>query len=61
MSWWDNIMDGVKKEGAEHAEIGVFYPPYPGSDDPEDEDYNRAYQEGFNARRKELGDKFQWA
>ena len=40
---------------------GVFNWPYQsGPDDPQNEAENAAYKEGFDQRRKELGDAFKW-
>jgi len=55
------MLDECRRDGSADADNGVFDLPYPGSDDPEDEDYNHAYKEGFDTRRKELGDKFEWS
>jgi len=59
--WWESMLDECRRDGSADADNGVFDLPYPGSDDPEDEDYNHAYKEGFDTRRKELGDKFEWS
>lgn len=59
--WWERLMDCYKSEGGKDAEFGVFEPPNPGSDDPQDDAENAAYKRGFDERRKELGDKFEWA
>ena len=58
--WWDDMLAECEADGAKDAESGAFDPPYPGSDDEQDLAMNRAYQRGFNQRRKELGDKFRW-
>ena len=60
MDWYDDMLNVRLHDGMRDAELGTFDPPYPGSDDPQEQDENRAYQQGFNQRRKELGDKFEW-
>jgi len=60
-STWDSLLDECRRDGASDADNGVFDLPYPGSDDPEDEYYNYVYKEGFDAKRKQLGDKFEWS
>ena len=59
-NWWTEILDLYRKDGAISADKGEFDAPYPGSEDPEDQEANWAYKQGFNQRRKELGDKFKW-
>jgi len=59
--WWDTMLEGRTDDGRRDADEGKFDPPYPGSDDPQDEDENGAYERGFKQRRKELGDAFKWA
>lgn len=49
-------LDGIKD-----AEKGVYNPPHSSDDDPQDQQENHAYKEGFEARRKELGGRFKWA
>lgn len=58
--WWEQHLNNYKLEGQMDAENGVFEPPHPSDEDPQDEDENIAYKSGFLARRKELGDKFRW-
>ena len=50
-----------RQDGKKDADRGLFNPPYPGSDDAQDQEENWAYKEGFNSRRKELGPRFNWA
>jgi hypothetical protein len=58
--WWQNELAADRAAGRSDADKGVYNPPYPGSDDPGDQDQNSAYHEGFQARRHELGSKFEW-
>lgn len=57
---WAKLMAEHEQDGARDAERGYIDFPYPGSDDPQEQDENRAYQRGFNRRRKELGEMFEW-
>ena len=59
--WWDEMLESRREDGRRDAEQGKHEPPYPGSGDPQDEDENAAYDDGWHQRRKELGDAFQWA
>lgn len=58
--WWERQRAEFKQDGRNDADRGLFRLPYPGTDDPSDEESNIAYQRGFMERRKELGDKFEW-
>ena len=53
-------MSRCEKAGRADADRGRFDPPHGGTADPIDEAENEAYRRGFMARRKELGDKFEW-
>ena len=59
--WWENILQAHEDAGRADAVIGKYEPPYPGSNDPQDEDENAAYDGGFKRGRNELGDSFKWA
>jgi hypothetical protein len=59
--WWADLLKENFEQGQKDADKGMFDPPYPGSDDPQDETENTAYADGFSARRKELGESFKWA
>lgn len=58
--WWNKLLNERFADGRRDAERGRCELPYPGSQDPQDEDENLAYRRGFDARRQELGDKFRW-
>lgn len=58
--WYGTMLEERTNDGRRDADEGTFDPPYHGSDDPQDEDENAAYERGFQQRRKELGDAFQW-
>ena len=58
--WYSEMLKQRENDGAADAEKGRFNWPYPASDDPNDEDENLAYSRGFDRRRRELGDKFEW-
>lgn len=58
--WWDELLAERFRDGQRDAEHGRFESPYPGSQDPQDEDENLAYRRGFDQRRRELGDAFRW-
>jgi len=60
MGWWESLLEQYRRDGASDADYGVFDLPY-FQDDPEGEEYNHAYIEGFRKRRKELGEKFKWS
>lgn len=59
--WWDALLAEIASQARADANLGVYEPPYPVSDDPTDEEENYIYKREFNKRRKELGDKFKWA
>lgn len=59
--WWEEMLNEREDDGRSDAGKGVFEPPHPGSDDPQDEAENWAYEIGWNDQRKELGDAFKWA
>ena len=58
--WYDQQLAEYKEDGRKDADKGLYRPPYPGTDDPTDEDLNDIYKAGFMERRWELGDKFEW-
>lgn len=58
--WWTQLINDHKNDGKAAADNGVYDPPYPGSEDPQDEIENLAYDKGFNERRSELGVNFKW-
>jgi hypothetical protein len=59
--WWKNAIREYELDGRRDADLGRFMPPYPGeTDDPTDQEFNMAYERGFNTKRTELGDAFQW-
>lgn len=58
--WWKKQIAEYEQDGMRDAEKGTYRPPYPGTDDPSDEEMNLVYKRGFMKRRKELGDKFEW-
>ena len=58
--WWDDLLAERKRDGCSAAETGIYDPPYPNSDDPQDEAENAAYKQGFQQRRKELGEAFKF-
>ena len=58
--WWEVLLAQRMADGMTGANEGNFDPPYPGSDDPQEQDENRAYWRGFMKRRKELGSEFRW-
>ncbi len=57
---WLLLLNARYAAGWLDAEAGMYDPPYPGSDDPQELDENRAYKQGFDRSRKELGDSFKW-
>jgi hypothetical protein len=59
--WWEELLDERQADGRSDAGKGVFDPPHPGSDDPQDDMENHAYESGWRQRRKELGESFKWA
>lgn len=60
--WWKQHLAEITADGRKDADAGVFNSPWPVDDaDPQNEDENAAYRRGFDARRRELGDKFRWA
>lgn len=61
MDWWVSMLNEYRRDGSSDADKGMFEPPYPWSGDPEEEAYNNAYKEGFDRRRKELGENFKWS
>lgn len=58
--WWEKQLKEYEQDGRRDADKGIWSPPYPGSEAPDDEFQNEAYRLGFNDRRKELGKKFRW-
>jgi len=58
--WWKSLLDSRKTQGRENAGDGYFESPYPGSNDPQDEAENAAYEQGFNEERRKLGSDFVW-
>ncbi len=51
-------------EGQQDAENGIYAPPH--TPDDEDEgpylsEENKAYRDGFETKRREMGDDFKWA
>lgn len=60
-AWWESILEAHEDAGAADAVIGKYEPPYPGSNDPQDEEENEAYDNGFKRARRDLGDSFKWA
>lgn len=60
--WWLDNLEDYRNDGRKHAEQGVYSPPHaePEYVDPQDQDENAAYSEGWWARRKELGNAFRW-
>ena len=59
--WWLELLAERERLGTEHADAGIYDPPYSEEEDPQDTDENEAYKRGFNKRRHELGDRFKWA
>jgi len=59
--WWNELLESRHEDGRKDADRGLFNRPYAGNVDPQNEDENEAYKRGFDERRKELGDKFEWA
>lgn len=60
-NWWESNLAEFEADGRRDAEHGVYNPPWPSEDnDPQNQDENAAYRKGFDARRRELGDKFRW-
>ncbi len=60
--WWEKELTHYREEGARDADKGYFcWPCLDEVDDPANSDLNAAYKEGFDKRRKELGNKFKWA
>lgn len=59
-NWWRNWLRERERDGRADADRGVYDCPYPSTDDPQEEDENMAYHQGFTNRRKELGSKFKW-
>ncbi len=57
--WWDDLLKNREDQGRDDAGRGVFHVPYVDAD-PQDQDENEAYEKGWWARRKELGEKFKW-
>ena len=60
MGWWETMLEEHRQDGREDANKGVYEPYWPINGDPQNEAENEAYKEGFNQRRRELGEKFQW-
>lgn len=60
-SWYAEMMREYEEDGRADAALGIYQPPYAFESEPDDADANQAYLRGFNARRKELGEKFKWA
>ena len=58
--WWTKMLKERYDDGWRDAELGVFEPPYPNSDDPQDQDENFEYEKGFHDKRVKLGKDFQW-
>lgn len=58
--WWERQLREYTAEGREDCELGLFDPPYPNSDDPQDQGANHAYESGWHGRRMQLGEKFKW-
>lgn len=59
--WWRKLLSDHTANGISDANNGVFEWPYPDdSNDPQSEDENLAYKNGFDNRRRELGDSFKW-
>ncbi len=56
-----HLLDQRTEDGARDASLGVFLPPYPCSDDPQDDAENAAYEKGWRTKRSELRDSFRWA
>ncbi len=52
--WWQQNLRAYFIDGQEDAEDGVFDPPWPGGDDPQEVDENYAYQRGWDSKQKEL-------
>ncbi len=61
MDWYAKQRLEYAADGAKDAEKGMADLPYPHTEDPQDQDCNEAYRQGFNRKRKEMGDKFRWA
>ena len=59
-TWWRDNLQYRKDQGKKDADKGAYNPPWPFEHDPQNEDENEAYKDGFMARRRELGDKFEW-
>lgn len=60
-NWRDNILADRYISGRRDAAEGIFNPPHYDSADPQDEDETHAYRQGFDERRRELGNAFKWA
>ena len=62
--WWEQMLAEYRQDGRRDADLGDFDPPHPACSfylDPQDEAENTAYKQGFDSRRKQLGDKFRWS
>ena len=59
--WWLGLLEAHEADGRRDAEHGIFDPPYPGSEEPDEADENHAYKRGFDQQRKEMGEGFRWA
>ena len=58
-SWWLQQLAEYRQRGRSDAERGKYLLPYPLTEE-EDGPINAAYKQGFDERRKELGEKFAW-
>lgn len=58
---WDEMLRARHQEGADDAALGIYDPPYPSSDDPQDSDERDAYRDGWKTKRCELGAAFRWS
>lgn len=59
--WYDTNLARYEAVGMLDAEHGVFEWPHDDDGDPQNRDENEAYKRGFDKRRHELGDNFEWA
>lgn len=59
--WYGLNLARHEAAGMLDAEHGVFEWPHEDDDDPQNKDENEAYKRGFDRRRHELGEHFDWA
>ena len=57
---WEKELSAYRQDGRDGADDGRMFLPVIDPKDKEDEEINEAYKEGFEERRKELGESFRW-